>query len=108
MKFEFYEHHSKHYFRLKARNGKIVLTSQRYTSKASCLKGVKAVQRFAQDDSRFERKKGKNGYHMFNLVASNNQVIGKSQMYKSKTACQNGIDSVGRIAMVSKVVEVER
>ena len=42
----------------------------------------------------FVIKKATNGEHYFNLKASNYQVILTSQMYSSKTACFNGIESV--------------
>ena len=42
----------------------------------------------------FVIKKATNGEHFFNLKADNYQVILTSQMYSSKTACFNGIESV--------------
>jgi len=36
----------------------------------------------------------KNGQYMFNLKASNGQVILTSEMYTKKPACKNGIESV--------------
>jgi uncharacterized protein YegP (UPF0339 family) len=36
----------------------------------------------------------KNGEHYFNLKADNSQIILTSQMYSSKTACLNSIESV--------------
>ncbi|MBP5313216.1 MAG: YegP family protein [Clostridia bacterium] len=35
----------------------------------------------------------------FNLVATNGQVIGTSEVYKSKTSCKNGIESVKRCSV---------
>ena len=42
----------------------------------------------------FVIKKATNGEHYFNLKADNYQVILTSQMYSSKSACFNGIESV--------------
>jgi len=42
----------------------------------------------------FELKKAKDGQFFFNLVAGNGQVILTSEMYKSRSAAQNGIESV--------------
>ena len=42
----------------------------------------------------FVIKKATNGEHFFNLKADNFQVILTSQMYSSKPACFNGIESV--------------
>ena len=35
------------------------------------------------------------GFH-FNLLATNGQVIGTSEKYKSETSCKDGIESVRR------------
>ena len=39
----------------------------------------------------------------FNLVAGNGQVVGTSQMYKSRANCDKGIESVRRNAPVANV-----
>lgn len=39
-------------------------------------------------------KRATNGEHYFNLKADNYQIILTSQMYSSKPACYNGIESV--------------
>jgi hypothetical protein len=43
---------------------------------------------------KFEIKKGSTGQYRFNLKASNGQTILSSETYTTKTACENGIDSV--------------
>lgn len=43
---------------------------------------------------KFEIKQSANGKFHFNLKAGNGQIILSSEMYESKSACQNGIDSV--------------
>ncbi len=42
----------------------------------------------------YELKLAKNGEYFFNLVAGNGQNILKSEMYKSRSAAENGIASV--------------
>ncbi len=42
----------------------------------------------------YELKVAKNGEFFFNLVAGNGQNILKSEMYKSRSAAENGIASV--------------
>lgn len=39
----------------------------------------------------------------FNLVAGNGQVIGTSEVYSSKAACKNGIESVRNNAPVANI-----
>ena len=43
---------------------------------------------------KFEIKKSANGKFHFNLKAGNGQIILSSEMYESKSACQNGIESI--------------
>ena len=44
--------------------------------------------------AKFEIKKAKNGQFMFNLKASNGEIILTSEMYKKKGSCKKGIKSV--------------
>ena len=46
----------------------------------------------------FELKVAKNGQFMFNLKASNGQVILTSELYKQKSCAENGIESVRKNA----------
>ena len=43
---------------------------------------------------KFEIKKDKSGQFRFNLKAGNGQVILSSEAYTTKSACENGIESV--------------
>ncbi|WP_210546139.1 YegP family protein [Rhodoferax sp. PAMC 29310] len=45
-------------------------------------------------DERFERATSSAGQPYFNLNAGNGQVIGRSEMYSSASAMENGIASV--------------
>lgn len=85
-------------FNLKAGNGEIILTSEGYTAKASCLNGIESVKKNAPDDNRYDRKEAKNGKFFFNLKAANGQVIGSSEMYESAAGRDKGIESVKRNA----------
>ena len=93
----------KDYFRLNAKNGQQILSSQGYASKASCKNGIESVRKNAPLDERYERKQAKNGKHFFNLLASNGQVIGSSQMYASTDSMNKGIESVKKNAPDSPV-----
>lgn len=95
----------KFYFRLKSANGQVILQSQGYAGKKSCLNGVESVRTNSRDDSRFETKTSANGRHYFVLKASNGQVVGRSQMYKGSSGCANGIASVKKNAAGAKLVD---
>ena len=108
MKFEIFqsETNGKYYFRLKARNGQIILSSQGYATKTSVKNGISSVMKNAINDNSFERKEAKNGKYYFNLLAKNQQIIGSSQMYASKSGMENGIESVKTNAIRAVLVEL--
>ena len=92
-------------FNLKAGNGQVILTSESYTTKAACENGIESVRTNSQNDDRFDRNTAKNGSPYFNLKASNGQIIGKSEMYSSTDAMENGIASVKKNAPDAEVVD---
>jgi len=81
-------------FRLKAGNGQIVLVSEAYKARGSAENGIESVRKNAPTDDRYERKATKSGKHMFNLKATNGQVIGTSEQYESEASRDSGIESV--------------
>lgn len=82
------------YFNLKADNGEVILTGETYTSKPSALDGIASVKVNAPLDERYERKKSTSGQPYFTLKAANGEPLGRSEMYSSTTAMENGIESV--------------
>ncbi|MBE1292330.1 MAG: DUF1508 domain-containing protein [Rhodobacteraceae bacterium] len=107
-KFELYTDKAGEFrFRLKAGNGENILASEGYKQKASCENGIESVKKNAGEDARYERKETASGKFMFNLKATNGQVIGTSQSYTSASGRDNGIESVMRNAPEAAVVEIE-
>lgn len=95
------------YFNLTAKNGQTIATSEQYTTKAACENGIASVATNATNaetedtttggtasNPKFCLKESKNGQFYFNLTAKNGQVIASSEMYTTKSACENGIASV--------------
>ncbi|MCR5040081.1 MAG: YegP family protein [Bacteroidales bacterium] len=93
-------------FNLKATNGQVILTSEGYKTKASCLNGVESVKKNSQDEKRFNKKVASNGKPFFNLMATNGQIIGSSQMYANETNMNNGIASVMKNAPEAEIVDM--
>ena len=93
------------YFNLKANNGEIILSSEGYTTRTGCKKGIKSVQVNSAFEARFEKLTAKNGKSYFNLKARNAQVIGKSEMYESEKSRETGIASVRKNAPDAKTIE---
>jgi hypothetical protein len=81
-------------FNLQASNGKIILTSEGYSTRTACQNGIDSVKKSAAHDELYERKSTANEKFHFNLKSKNGQVIGTGQTYESKAGMENGIQSV--------------
>ncbi|WP_144281339.1 YegP family protein [Chryseobacterium echinoideorum] len=92
-------------FNLKAGNGEIILMSEGYAQKSSCLKGIESVKNNSQDDSRYDRRMAVNNKDYFVLKARNGEIIGKSQYYSSISAMETGIASVKNNAPTAETVD---
>ncbi|PZP48997.1 MAG: hypothetical protein DI598_08850 [Pseudopedobacter saltans] len=89
---------SQFYFNLKATNGQVILSSEGYKEESSALNGIESVKKNAPDDAKYDRATSSNDKPFFRLKASNGQIIGKSELYESKAAMENGIESVKKNA----------
>ncbi len=94
------------YFRLKAKNGQIILSSQGYTTKSSCQNGIDSVIKNSQDETRFEKKETDAGKFRFNIKSTNGQVVGSSQNYESEAGRDNGVESVMTNAKDSEIKDL--
>jgi len=93
-------------FNLIANNGRVVLTSERYKTKASALNGIKSVKKHAKADKYFDRGKTRSGGTHFVLKASNGETIGRSQTYAGPSGRSGGIASVKRCAPGGKIEDL--
>jgi uncharacterized protein len=109
-KFEVYQSGKKNEFRfrLKADNGQTILSSEGYTSKASCLNGIESVKKNAGDPKRFAKTITPSKMFRFAITAANSQIIGTSQNYKTESGRDNGIESVKRNASKAEIKEVAK
>ncbi len=109
-------------FDLKAGNGEVIATSEVYTTKAACVKGIESVKKnsavaavedqtvegFATEKNpKFEVYTDKAGEFRFRLKATNGQIIATGEGYKSKSGCMNGIESVKKNAADADIVDAE-
>ncbi len=90
-------------FNLKAANGQVILTSERYKQKSSAENGIESVRKNANRDGAFEPKINSKKEPYFILKATNGQEIGRSEYYSSNSAMENGIESVKKNAPDAKV-----
>ena len=107
-KFEIYKDpKGKFRFRLQASNGQNIIASQGYTTKTSCMNGIRSVKKNSQDNTNFERLRSKDGSHYFNLKAQNQLVIGTSQMYAGSKSMESGINSVKKNSLKAEIIEIK-
>jgi uncharacterized protein len=93
-------------FNLKAGNGEIILTSETYQTKQGAERGIESVKANAPHDERYERKEASNNQPYFVLKAANGEQIGRSETYSSKSAMENGIESVKKNAPSATVEDL--
>lgn len=106
-------------FRLKARNGEVIATSEAYSGETACRKGIASVAKNApiaglQDmtdtnaaavsNPKFEVYLDKAQAFRFRLKAKNGETIAVSEGYTSKQACLNGIESVRKNAVDADII----
>ncbi len=94
------------HFNLKAGNGEVILSSEMYKAKDSAENGIESVKTNSPEDGRYDRRESKNGEPYFVLKAGNGEIIGKSEMYSSASAMENGIESVKKNGPDAKVVDL--
>ena len=86
------------YFRLKARNGEIILTSEGYSSLQRCRSGIRSVKTHASKMARYRKGISSNHQYYFVLTAPNHEIIGTSETYTTERWSNGGIEAVKRIA----------
>jgi uncharacterized protein YegP (UPF0339 family) len=91
-----------YFFNLVAGNGQNVLRSQGYAKLASAQNGVAAVLANGNDKRQFDVKQAGNGDWYFNLRAANNEIIGTSELYASKSNAERGAVAVRALVRLSR------
>ncbi len=86
-----------YYYRLKAANGEIILNSEGYTTKQSCLSAISSVKIHSPYDNYYERKDAYVNY-TFNLKSNNGEIIGRSENYTTLQGREIGISAVKKDA----------
>ena len=94
------------YFRLFAVNGQNILSSEGYKAKPGCQNGIESVKENAPSDQRYQRKTASDGQFYFTLTAANSEPIGKSEMYTTEDARDNGIEAVKKTAPDANVEDI--
>lgn len=94
------------YWNLYALNGKIILTSsEQYVSKQGCNTSI-ASSKVNIADSNFKRYQTLGGQYYFIQVAGNGEPLGKSEMYQTFQAREEGVESVKRNAPLAGIEDL--
>ncbi len=83
----------KYMWNLRAANNEDILTSETYNSKAAAEGGIQSCRVNSLHDNHYERKTATDKSPYFVLKAANGETIGRSEMYSSTAAMENGIAS---------------
>jgi len=81
-------------FNVYAKNGKIILSSEHYTTEAAAFNGAMAVQTEGQNAAAYTLKTSVSGSFYFTVKAANGEVIGTSQQYSTKSAATSAMTSL--------------
>ena len=103
----FFDTRREYRFRLRAGNNEIILhSSEGYTTKQSCLKGIASVKVNAPLDSRYVRASTVNKEHYFALRAANSETLGMGERYSTRFNRDQGIEVVKREAPAAGVQDL--
>ena len=109
MKYQLYKHKrdGKFYFKLKAKNGWPLLSSQPHESKEAARETIDFVRRLSGDDDQYERKIAKNGRHFYQINNDDDkaEAIATSRFYASERSMNSAIKRVKTIAPKAIIVE---
>ncbi len=86
------------YFHLSSETGQVLLVSEGYTTLNGCLGGVRAVRKNAAIPERFTIYPAKNGGFYFMLKAANYRLVGVSDVFADRLACEASLALVARLA----------
>ena len=88
----------KFHFVLKAGNGEVILSGQMHADLDGAKKAIAAAMESGPKDDRFQRADSQKGEPYFNLLGADGRILGRSEMYSSARARDNGIESVKKNA----------
>lgn len=95
-----------YHFELLASNGEKLLSSIDYTSAAGAKNGIK-THKAGIANNNFVIARSKNNQYFFKLLSNSNRILCTGETYKTKTRCENAIESVKRFAETAIVTVVK-
>jgi uncharacterized protein YegP (UPF0339 family) len=92
-KFNKFQSGTQYYFRLRADNNEIVLSSEGYQSAQGRDAGIASVKVNASNSARYQKRDAYLNY-TFNLTGQNGEIIGRSENYTTSANRDHGIEVV--------------
>jgi hypothetical protein len=96
----------KYFFNLKAGNHEVILTGELYETKGEAEAALETVRQRGGNPGNFERKISSASQPFFVLFNETGNALGRSEMYSSEKAMENGIESVGRNAATAGLADL--
>ena len=96
-----------YYFRLLAKNGKIILKSEGYKTLEGAKGGVDSVIENCTSYENFNLKDSVNKQYYFTLESNNGEIIGVSETYKIKKSAEKGIESVRKNGKTQNIERIK-
>ncbi|PNF76950.1 DUF1508 domain-containing protein [Stutzerimonas degradans] len=97
-----------YHFSLLGTKGQVLLVSESYKHKESALNAISTVKNYVTQERAFHITEASNGGFYFTLKAANGQVIGQSQMYRSRESAYRGVAEVIRHASESGTQDLSK
>ncbi|PWG80571.1 YegP family protein [Pararcticibacter amylolyticus] len=94
-----------YYFYLKVAGNKVILSSEGYTCKYSCMEAINSIKAEASLDHRYERRNQNFDHYSFNLKTSRSEIICSSENYKTSERREYDIALVKTAAPQAAVLD---
>ncbi len=102
----FFKEDGQYYFQLNDKTGRPIFHSHGYQSERSRDNGIQAVIRNAAEKENYEPQQSKKGRHFFLLKSGNNQEIGRSVSFDSKSEMEEKLDLMMGVTEETPVFEL--
>jgi uncharacterized protein len=97
-----------HYFHVIAKNGENMLRSEGYTSRQGAERGLEVVRDIGSKRANYEVREARDAQFYFVLKAGNNEIVGVSELYASKSNAERGFDRLARLVTNAKIADAKR
>lgn len=102
------EKDGQYYFRLKAKNGRIILASEGYTAKHNCEQTAALLRQIVYNPSLEIKLWNNDNEWWFRIVGGNFEIVGTSETYTTKAGAKRGISSVRKNAPIAEIVDLTK